>query len=144
MIQLRNFFLAKREQREPILEKIIEQNKGRFPQIAQQFQYMEPFGIVQALGQQQDVFSDTLPVPHAVGYRVTVKNGFYSAEPWVWRVSDVRKLKGVEIRNKLDNALYIGALVPEDMVKRHGTVAYSLMLGNMNLLKKNRARLVSM
>lgn len=129
---------------EAVLKKICEDN-AFIPQFEQRFMTMALFAVHKDLKLQTDVFSYSPPQGQrmAVGYRVQYIKGKYVAEPWCFIVPNALKSSGVEINHRPDLAIYFGSLVPVDLFAQHGTLAYSLMLGNLNILKKNAFRLVS-
>lgn len=133
-----------RARQEAVLKKICEDN-AFIPQFEQRFLTMALFSVSKALELQTDVFSYSPPKGQriAVGYRVQYVKGKYVAEPWCFIVPNAMKSSGVEINTRPDRSIYFGSLVPDELIKQHGTLAYSLMLGNLNLLKKNAFRLVS-
>lgn len=129
---------------EAVLKKICEDN-AFIPQFEQRFMTMALFSVRKQLNQNTDIFSyRPLDGQHmAVGYRVQYIKGKYVAEPWCFVVPDAMKSVGIEINSRPDKAIYFGSIVPESLIEQHGTLAYSLMLGNLNLLKQNAFRLVS-
>lgn len=133
-----------RERQEAVLKKICEDN-AFIPQFEQRFRTMAMFSVHRAMKQNVDVFSYSPPThqPIAVGYRVQFQKGKYIAEPWCFIVPNAMKSVGVEINDLVPRAIYFGSIVPDSLINQHGTLSYSLMLGNLNLLKQNAFRLVS-
>lgn len=133
-----------RERQEAVLTKICE-DSAYIPQFDQRFRTMAMFSVRQSQNRNTDIFSTLPPKGQhiAVGYRIQFTKGRYIAEPWCFIVPDAMKSVGVEINTRPDKALYFGSIVPENLINQHGTLAYSLMLGNLNLLKQNAFRLVS-
>lgn len=130
--------------KEAVLKKICEDN-AFIPQFEQRFLTMAMFSVRRAMNQSSDIFSyrPTKDQHMAVGYRIQFVKGKYVAEPWCFIVPDLMKPIGVEITTMPDKAIYFGSVVPDSLINQHGTMAYSLMLGNLNLLKQNAFRLVS-
>lgn len=129
---------------EAVLKKICEDN-AFIPQFEQRFLTMAMFAVRKGMNQNTDIFSyrPTQNQRVAVGYRIQFVKGKYVAEPWCFVVPDAMKSVGVEINSLPDKAIYFGSIVPDSLIEQHGTLAYSLMLGNLNLLKQNAFRLVS-
>lgn len=127
-----------------VLKKICEDN-AFIPQFEQRFLTMALFSVRSALKRNTDIFSYSPPNGQhiAVGYRIQYIKGKYIAEPWCFVVPDAMKSVGIEINSLPDRAIYFGSIVPDSLIAQHGTLAYSLMLGNLPLLKQNAFRLVS-
>jgi len=133
-----------KDRQEQMLKKICKGNEF-LPQFEQRFRTMTAFSVRKSLNKDTDVFAYApTPGQHvAVGYRVQYSGGLYTAEPWCFLIPDLMKPIGIEINAKPQNAAYFGSIVPDDLIAKHGTLAYSLMLGNLDLLKNNAYRLVS-
>lgn len=133
-----------RARQEAVLKKICEDN-AFIPQFEQRFLTMALFSVRKSRKQNTDVFAyrPTKDQHMAVGYRIQYVKGKYVAEPWCFVVPDAMKSIGEEINVRPDKALYFGSIVPDSLIEQHGTLAYSLMLGNLNLLKQNAFRIVS-
>lgn len=133
-----------RARQEAVLKRICEDN-AFIPQFEQRFLTMAMFSVRKSLNRNTDIFSYSPPTRQhiAVGYRVQYLKGKYVAEPWCFVVPDAMKSVGIEINSRPDKAIYFGSIVPQDLIDQHGTLAYSLMLGNLNLLKQNAFRIVS-
>ncbi|UAW96608.1 hypothetical protein pEaSNUABM22_00121 [Erwinia phage pEa_SNUABM_22] len=143
-MNLNLFSSMPKARQEAVLKKICEDN-AFMPQFEQRFLTMALFAVRKSRNQNADVFScrPTKGQHMAVGYRVQYVRGKYVAEPWCFVVPDAMKSIGEEINTRPDNSIYFGSIVPDSLIAQHGTLAYSLMLGNLNLLKQNAFRLVS-
>lgn len=133
---------AKPEVRSAIINEIVQDN-GQFPNFRQQLDCMVPFTISRAMGLRTDVFSYVPKTGKmAVGYRMVRKNMHWTAEPWAWVVDDAIRLTGSEILSD-DKAFYMGVIIPEEFMRKHGRMSASLLLGNLRLLREHRSNLVS-
>ncbi|QZE59698.1 hypothetical protein pEaSNUABM39_00118 [Erwinia phage pEa_SNUABM_39] len=143
-MNLNLFSSMPKARQEAVLKKICEDN-AFIPQFEQRFLTMALFTVRKSRNQNTDVFScrPTKGQHMAVGYRIQYVKGKYVAEPWCFVVPDAMKSSGEEINVRPENSIYFGSIVPDSLLEQHGTLAYSLMLGNLNLLKQNAFRLVS-
>lgn len=134
-----------RARQEMILKQICEDSRY-IPQFEQRFRTMALFTVNKDLKRRTDIFS-YVPADGqsiAVGYRIQHTNGRYLAEPWTFIVEDPIKSVGIEITERIPNSLYFGSVVPQPLIDEYGTNAYSLMLGNLNLLKRYTFKPVSL
>lgn len=143
MNEIQMFPRAKPEVRERIINEIVKDN-SQFTMLRQQLDCMVPFTINKALGLRNiDVFSYVPEAKQmAVGYKIRRRAGHWTAEPWTWLVDNSLKLTGNELQVD-NNAIYMGVLVKPALLKKFGSNAYSLLLGNLRMLQENRSNLVS-
>ncbi len=141
MSALRPLSLRKREQ---FIDRLVRDNM-QYTNLRQQLSYMEEFTVPTAENLRKDVFSYVPKTGDvAVGYRIVFKAGTYVAEPWTWLVTNKLKLTGSEINAPVKGAIYYGVIVRPDFVKKYGSNAYSLLLGNLRMLEQNKSRLTSL
>lgn len=134
---------ASKPERDKLLEKVIADNT-QFTNLKQQLDCMVPFAITRAAGIKTDIFNHKPKTGKmAVGYRAVFKAGHWTVEPWAWLVDDEQHLTGIELNELVPSAIYMGVVVQPELVKKYGTNAYSLLLGNLRMLQTYRSHLVS-
>lgn len=145
-MNLNNFRNATNANKQYVIKRICDDNK-HLPMFDQRFSTMDYFSVTRSLNKSADIFSydaGTSKLKPIVGYRVQHVNGRFVAEPWVFLTENPSSNTAIEINTRTPNSLYFGTLVPDELIKYHGLLAYSILLGNLDLLKRYSLKPVSL